>query len=98
VRGRNDGPAAAGQLAILLDLGPGFEPQYYFAPSWTSELETIAVSFAAGEQFVQPVFDFTVPEMSAAGPFYLHTAVVDNGLTQLISGLRTLEFKFSGGM
>jgi thiosulfate/3-mercaptopyruvate sulfurtransferase len=93
VRATNPGPALDGDLYVLLEAYGSF----YFYPSWGATPDALAVSVGeAGQEYWTPLA-FELPAMlPTAGPFYFHTALLEQGGLELLSHADSVSFGLVG--
>ena len=79
---KNCGVVSADEY-IILDLGPGYEPRYYFYPSWSPEIDYVTIYIPEGIK-VTTILNFTVPYVPPSGPFTFWVILAEPGTYNLI--------------
>lgn len=80
---------------LVLDLGAGVVPQYYFWPTWSSDLAYQPRTLLFGRTISEDILNLTLPDnLSPAGPFTFWSAMLDPVAGTLLSNIDNIEFRF----
>ncbi|MBN2053499.1 S8 family serine peptidase [bacterium] len=80
---------------ILLDLGPGIDPRFFFWPSWNTAGDFQLRTLPAGSTYANTILEFTMPSpLGAGGPFSFWSGLLDAASQELVADLDRVEFSF----